>query len=342
MSINLNAALGLQQPNELDAFIKLFDLFVNDRAGYSSSVHGIDAYLDDNTKDLLSRGMFVRGGMLEEAILLQPACSKGINMLFYKAILNNCEAVGLISYSIPGQSEAIMLIEPRIKLMIELDILRNCLVGDIAHTANSYLDAILAIDVLKSGEQYRGTGFIYSRISSEEKFIVTAKHNVDKDDGVIVKSISSALNGGSEVAVGSWRLHPELDLAIAPTKFSPPRSFRSVGRADVLETVVSLGYPRIPTAFTDHVLAHRGEVNAINVESMLCKGRHIVISNLVGPGSSGGPVFSTYGILLGVVTKSFEGNQVLAKPGLQSLHLPHVAMQAALNASEIEQFLIDA
>ena len=69
--------------------------------------------------------------------------------------------------------------------------------------------------------------------------------------------------------------------------------------------MTALAYPSIPRTNSFQLTAHTGEINAqINTRD----GRELfLISCYAAPGSSGGPVLDSRGLVLGVVTERLEG-----------------------------------
>ena len=72
-----------------------------------------------------------------------------------------------------------------------------------------------------------------------------------------------------------------------------------------LDKVFTLGFPNIPLAEAG-VVGHLGEVNGF-VKVIEETTELILISNLVSPGSSGGPVINRYGLCVGMSTNWLEG-----------------------------------
>lgn len=70
-----------------------------------------------------------------------------------------------------------------------------------------------------------------------------------------------------------------------------------------------MGYPRIPRCKETGLVAVVGEVNAV-IDRYDIPHPHFVLSYLPRGGFSGGPVFTEWGFLLGIVTASLtEGDQ---------------------------------
>jgi Trypsin-like peptidase domain len=72
----------------------------------------------------------------------------------------------------------------------------------------------------------------------------------------------------------------------------------------MLTEVLLMGYPPIPFAKRRDLVAMRGEVNAVIDMYRGPRHPHFIISPLPRGGFSGGPVLTSYGALLGVMTES--------------------------------------
>jgi S1-C subfamily serine protease len=74
---------------------------------------------------------------------------------------------------------------------------------------------------------------------------------------------------------------------------------------EVFDEVYTLGFPHVPCAIS-HAVGHRGEVNGF--ANLFLGGSDIIlISNLVSPGNSGGPVLDRDGFCVGMSIKWLEG-----------------------------------
>jgi len=196
----------------------------------------------------------------------------------------------------------------------------------------TYAGAVVAIDVLKDGTPYRGTGFIVA--ADEQQLLITCKHNVDPAEGVTIKEITAASGGG--VDVGEFILSERYDIAVAPLRRRvTDRCFVLADKAEVFEEVFTLGYPLVPRA-ESLLLGHRGEVNGhANLYVEKCPA--LIISNLVSPGSSGGPVLSRDGHCVGMTINWLEGER-LGEEKLERMRfsaaLPARLLREALQAAQ--------
>ncbi|WCK01539.1 S1 family peptidase [Agrobacterium tumefaciens] len=192
----------------------------------------------------------------------------------------------------------------RIAHLIMLNVIDNILFSS-AYVANKYRGSIPAIYVRKGGDDYTGTGFLSTIVGGNKHVIVSAKHNVDPSDGIEFHSLSQPEGNTYKPTSGKWILHSTLDLALLEVTFSHTAiPLFAVGLPSVLQRTITLGYPRIATTADTYLLAHGGELNAV-VDTYYGEKR-LIISNLVSPGNSGGPVLDEAGLCLGAVVNSLE------------------------------------
>lgn len=91
----------------------------------------------------------------------------------------------------------------------------------------------------------------------------------------------------------------------------------SVREPEITERVLTLGHPPVPFARSTSVIAHSGEVCGRAVHSGT---PFALVSAIVRPGNSGGPVFAADGRLVGIVSRSFERDR---EGNERSAPLPH-------------------
>ena len=72
----------------------------------------------------------------------------------------------------------------------------------------------------------------------------------------------------------------------------------------VLDTILTFGYPPISRIRETPLIVQKGEINAIstNYNGDKC----LIYSSVVRPGNSGGPIFSDKGYFVGMVTEHLE------------------------------------
>lgn len=188
--------------------------------------------------------------------------------------------------------------------------------------ATRYASSVLAVDVKKNGEDFRGSGFA---LMLDTPVIVTCRHNVDPSEGIEVKGLESA--SGAIIPAPSFAVHPTFDIAVAlaPVGLANPY-LRPGAPPKMFEPTFTLGYPNVPGS--DSILVgHRGEVNG-EAHLYLNQCPVLLFSNLVSPGSSGCPVLTEDGHCVGMTIQWLEADYGGAS----------VRFSAAIPINEIETF----
>jgi S1-C subfamily serine protease len=162
----------------------------------------------------------------------------------------------------------------------------------------------VAIEVVKGEDIHVGTGFFVNS-GVHGAVLVTAKHNIDPDEGVSVRGLVGA--SGSRYQIKSeWIRHSTADLAFVPIELrGEPDPINLASSSEILEQTITLGFPKVSTADDAYLLAHRGELNA-KIKSYQDQSEYLLISNIVSPGSSGSPVLNMDGEAIGLVVRSLE------------------------------------
>jgi S1-C subfamily serine protease len=195
-----------------------------------------------------------------------------------------------------------------------------------------YAKATPAILVDKGGSEHIGTGSIvrFGSPTNHKFFLLTSRHVVDKTSGIIVRRIEIH-NEVLTDFVGDWHLGSSDDLAAIEVAWMSDAPYFCIDyEVHPLERVTSLGYPKIPFADDAYLAFHSGEVNtAFRTTS---REETFLISNQVGPGSSGGPVMDSKGYLVGVAAKAFQGKM---EPDAEYL----INWNAAITFKRVRDFL---
>jgi S1-C subfamily serine protease len=158
---------------------------------------------------------------------------------------------------------------------------------------------------------------------------VTAKHNVDSDEGIKFLRFEGDASLQFESKEAEWSRHPTLDIAALRVSTSlQAKPLYPLGEPVVLSPTISMGYPAIATADGPYLLAHSGELNAL-ITSYLDRQSYFVISNDVSPGNSGGPVLDDAGLCVGMVIRALETEH---EGGTSKRNI-------AIPASEIQRFI---
>lgn len=295
------------KPEEVRAFINLLEK-ISDEDNYKLLLceHSKIFPKSNEQKQLLELGYFSGTDLIQLIHIISNGA--GVNVPVVNALLN--QAIDWLLVSDHGLSFPNAIVRYRwnnqqVKLYKNLHIIDNIILGS-TYITQKYRQSVPAIFVRKGDDQYTGTSFLTANWENpQKKIVVTAKHNVDPDGGVTFFEIKS-LHGVSYTPQDlNWTLHPQLDVAYMPVTCSDTVTpIFLTSRASALTRTITLGYPRIATTDGPYLLAHSGELNAI--VSSYDGSQHLIISNIVSPGNSGGPVLDEAGLCIGMVTNSFE------------------------------------
>ncbi|MFZ1964223.1 MAG: serine protease [Roseiarcus sp.] len=170
--------------------------------------------------------------------------------------------------------------------------------------------ALNGVLVRITGRMPNGDAAVGSGVHVLPEFVVTCAHvvrDMTLDAEITVKGVKVAVKetfAADDVDVGVVRISPAVDVAC------PDLAFRS---ATMLERVMVAGFPTVPTALGAQPTFLTGEICQIGVETMW-KQRLDLFSAIARPGNSGGPVVSSEGNILGIVTQSLERDKEAVDP----------------------------
>ncbi|MDH4413582.1 MAG: serine protease [Rhizobium sp.] len=298
--------IGTDPPKEIRALIRLLGLAAQPdpyREFVSENSSGLPNY--DARKSSLQDGYFQSHDFLQ----LLHACGdrKGTQTAALMPLLRRLIEWGLVVDQSMFGSLAFVdyrWSQARIALFVDLRAVDNILLGP-SYVARKYRGSVPAVCVRRGEDEYTGTGFLATIRGGRKCVIVTAKHNVDYEEGVTFVGLNEPEGSVFNPINSKWVLHPKLDLALLEVECNETIApIFPIGNPLVLTRTITLGYPRIATTDSPYLLAHGGELNAI-VNTYHGEER-LIISNVVAPGNSGGPVLDEAGLCLGVVVNSFE------------------------------------
>ncbi len=148
----------------------------------------------------------------------------------------------------------------------------------------------------ESGDVHAGTGLVIA-----ENWILTCAH-VLKDMKV---HDQQAFNGQART-VTACRPHSSVDVGLI--RVEPPMSVMlalAFREPSISESLYTLGYPRVPLAKSASLVMQSGEVTSTGV-ALLHGPRVFLYSAIARPGNSGGPIISSAGHVLGIVTEELH------------------------------------
>lgn len=229
----------------------------------------------------------------------------GIDTKIINFLFDSFKKSGLITKVIQDHWQ----LSPLIKIWYN-DGLLTCHIFGLPEVCRVMARAVPAINVrFSNGDQGCGSGVIFKSKISGMGVVISNRHVLD---GVVIESVVSE-NCVLDV-IGEVTFSDTADLAKFVIRL--PDNFPNVHLADnieVLDEVVAMGYPLVPTARNQYLMCHRGEINGI-VETIQNQ-KLAVISCHVNPGNSGGPIFNKFGFLAGLVTQS--GTSEFGESGMQ-------------------------
>jgi S1-C subfamily serine protease len=332
----LSDTFGINPPQEVEKFFRLFNVVLSDDAYKALVLAELgDGHDFDQRKLLLEFGNFNIGDLCQLLVAVDPQ-KTGVRIPIVSALLRRLLDWALVfdnDFGLANQYARYSWSKEAIGLFRTLDILDNVLLGR-QHIVQKYSPSVPAIIVEKDGVERVGTGFLvhdhYSgKFFSGRGFIVTAKHNVDREERSKFLRFGGDASLQFEPEGTEWSCHPTLDLAaMRVTTSSQAKPLYPLGDPLVLSPTISMGYPAIATTDGSYLLAHSGELNAL-VTSYLDKQSYLVISNDVSPGNSGGPVLDDSGLCVGMVIRALETEH---EGGTSKRNV-------ALRATEIQQFI---
>lgn len=235
---------------------------------------------------------------LPEGDQIQPSVVYKIcDNLAKKGILNR---IGLGLSGLPEFSANFMFISKDDEFFLSkhpsLVFTLNCMAYGFRYIYNEYRQYVLPIVVKKDEDISMGTCFKY------HNGILTAKHCVEADEVSIQGYTSEDLNK-CKVLIST---DDQIDLAYIdlnePSKLT-------AGKANVLDEVLVMGYPKLPRFF-DFCTAERAAISSIPTKGTIASladqfisknvGKLMLVTARIRGGNSGGPIISAEGLVLGV------------------------------------------
>jgi hypothetical protein len=154
--------------------------------------------------------------------------------------------------------------------------------------------------VTDSGDEHAGTGLIIG-----ERYILTCAH-VLKD----MKIHDQQTFQSQSFRVRDCLAHPSADVGLLKLE-EPLRVLDSLSFRDpaICEALYTMGYPRVPLARSAPLVMQSGEVTSTDVT--LLHGEEVFLYSAVArPGNSGGPIVSSTGHILGIVTQELSEESI--------------------------------
>jgi len=189
-----------------------------------------------------------------------------------------------------------------------------------------YIPSVFKIEHIKNDEVSIGNGFLI--LFEETLVIITNKHVVENADKIIVKNYQEKL-----IEIDNIIEDEKNDLAFILTKHKvlDTKPFLLNLDFQILENILTIGYPPIPTTKKSYPLFHLGEVNSF-VENFWGNSLFI-FSAKTNPGNSGSPIIDKNGSIIGIVTQQLEEQEWYKRS--------KIPYYAGIPSNEIMRFLND-
>ncbi len=257
---------------------------------------------------------------------------KGIPVSIVEIILKKlCQELILFEQQLLGfgHNMPYSLNEELTQFLYSRGLLKNVIFG-FSYIVQNYQNSVFKIVVTTdSGDPSLGTGFLFNCQTVEGKkwsIIITNEHVAKYHNELAVHHKEGQIETWKEII-----LSENSDLAaIILNSFVNLPSFHLFSDPKILDDIVTVGYPPIPTANDRYQLVHKGEINCFLTNYW--NHNYFLFSARTSPGNSGGPVINSMGMVVGIVT------QQLFEPGSfeEKGQLPYFA---AVPSTKILEFL---
>ena len=160
-----------------------------------------------------------------------------------------------------------------------------------------FRDSIVHISgATEDGDVHGGTGLVI-----HPRWILTCAHVIN---GMILDNKQTI--SGIAVNVKNQLSHKTIDVGIIEVDQDLPMiSGLSFREPAVLDTAITVGYPRVPQSREALLVLQRGEVTAPQMTNF--SGQNLFLySAIARPGNSGGPILSNSGHVLGIVSEDLS------------------------------------
>ena len=191
--------------------------------------------------------------------------------------------------------------EPVANFYHENGLLLNKLFG-FDYIVTKYIKSVYKIENISKSESGIGNGFLLKIIN--DFYIVTNKHVLDKADQINVFNSQDEI-----IEIESKIIDENEDLAFLKIKDKNLDSipFLLNPNLQILDDIITIGYPPVPTSKAAFPLIHKGEVNSF-IEDYWGNSL-FVFSAKTNPGNSGSPIIDKDGCVIGIVTQQLEDQE---------------------------------
>jgi hypothetical protein len=226
-----------------------------------------------------------------------------------------------------GHNMPYILNEGITQFLCSKGLLKNVIFG-FSYIVQNYQNSVFKIVVTTdTGDLSMGTGFLVNYQTSEgEKWsiVITNKHVAKYQNGLEVHHKDGQIETHKVII-----LSEKSDLAvIVLNSFVNLPSFHLFLEPKILDDIVTVGYPPVPTANDCYQLVHKGEINCFLTNYW--NHDYFLFSARTSPGNSGGPVINDMGMVVGIVTEQLFEQESWEKKG----QLPYFAAVPSTNILE--------
>ena len=171
-----------------------------------------------------------------------------------------------------------------------------------------------------------GTGFLIDSSVSLKPLIITNKHVVQDANSIeIIDSYQNILEY-SEVVVDEGN---DIAALVLKEEYSKEALTPNIN-LNILDEIITIGFPKVPTTKDAYVVAHKGEINSF-VENYWNEKRFL-ISARTSPGSSGSLIIDKTGRFVGIVVEELFEEDSFKERGI-------IPYYSGIPASEILNFI---
>lgn len=178
------------------------------------------------------------------------------------------------------------------------DLIVNKVIG-FAEIRKQYKDFVLKIENVGVDDTHSiGTGFLVIagwEYGQAKSVLITNKHVLDDSKYIRVLSEDNTEVGVSEIVFDS-----QYDIAfLFLNNIDVKGPYLIINpECEVLDNIITIGYPSVPLTKDAYQLTHKGEINSI-VEDYF-SGKLLIISNKTSAGNSGSPVINDEGCIVAI------------------------------------------
>lgn len=161
-----------------------------------------------------------------------------------------------------------------------------------------YAASIVKIATNKDGNEGLGTGFYATTFGGSRRAIVTNAHVIDAPEFKVF------LKDNTELKVLKFEKDDKADLAVIDVDEAAVKDLSPLilyPKFEILEEIITMGYPYIPGTKDNYLACHKGEINS-EVEDYF--GNELFLfSAKTSSGNSGSPLINNFGVCVGITTR---------------------------------------